>query len=109
MAAIVSPATQTARHSHVTPASRRRQSSVLTAFRHVDEDVRGLGVGGAARVVAGVLRARRADGQRRLRLGPRLREHGDAARRVVVDHARVVVPEHVLRRHRTLHTTTELQ
>ena len=58
--------------------------------------MRGLGVGGAAGVVPGVRGRGRADGQRGLRARARRRRHRHAARRVVVDHARVVVPEHVL-------------
>lgn len=89
-------------------SERARKTAALTALRDVDVDVRGLGVGGAAGVVAGVARRGAADGQRRLRLGPRLGEHAHARRRVVVDHARVVVPEHVLRRHRALRERNEL-
>lgn len=78
------------------------KTATPTALRDVDVDVGRLGVSGAAGVVAGVAWRGAADGQRRLRLGPRLGEHAHARCRVVVDHARVVVPEHVLRRHRAL-------
>ena len=54
-------------------------------------------VAGTAGVVAGVLQRRTSDCQPGLRPGPRLGLHGDAAaRRVVVDHPLVVVPEYVL-------------
>lgn len=86
----------------------RATRGTLTALGDVDVDVRGLGVSGTTGVVAGVTRRGAADGQRRLRLGPRLREHAHARRRVVVDHARVVVPEHVLRRHRALRKRNQL-
>lgn len=60
---------------------------------------RGLSVASAAGVVPGVLERGAADRQARLRARSRLRLHRDAAAcRVVVDHALVVVPEHVLGR-----------
>lgn len=78
------------------------EAGTLTALGHVDVDGGGLGVGRAAGVVAGVARRRVADGERGLRARAGRGGHAHAARRVVVDHALVVVPEHVLRRHRAL-------
>lgn len=81
---------------------------IPTALGNVDVYVCGLGVGGGAGVVPGVRRRGRADRERRLGLGTRLRDHGHSSRLIVVDHASVVIPEYVLRRHWTLYKVTEL-
>lgn len=72
---------------------------IPTALRDEDLYVRRLGVGRAAAVVARVRGRSTADGQRALCLRPGRCNHAHASRRIVVDHARVVIPEHVLRRH----------
>lgn len=76
---------------------------IHTAFRHEHVYGGGLSVASAARIVPGILERGATHSQPGLRARTRLRLHGDpAARSVVVDHAIVVVPEHVLRRRWTL-------
>lgn len=91
------------RHFPLIPSIRvilnRSSIHVVLTLGHEDEDGCGLGVGGAAGVVAGVGVVGLADGKAALGLRPRFRLHGDSTpRRVVVDHAVVMVPEHVLGR-----------
>ena len=63
----------------------------------------GLGVGGLAAVVAGVVPVGVGDGQPAERLLRRLGLHADAASLlVVVDHGFAVVPEHITRWPETL-------
>lgn len=66
-------------------------------FRHEHEDGGGLGVGSAAGVVAGVGIVSLSNGESALGFGAGFGLDGDPSScRVVVDHAVVVVPEHVL-------------
>jgi hypothetical protein len=75
-----------------------RKLSSWPTFGDENVDGRRLRVGGTASVVARVGVVGVANGQTTLRLGARLRLHRNAASWcIVVDHAVVVVPEHVLR------------
>lgn len=72
-------------------------------FRHEHEDGGGLSVGSAAGVVAGVSVVRLSNGESALSFGAGFGLHGDSSSScVVVDHAVIVVPEHVLWRLRAL-------
>ncbi|KAI8419676.1 LOW QUALITY PROTEIN: hypothetical protein MSG28_008367 [Choristoneura fumiferana] len=108
VAAILSPVTTDAvsRPGEGGGGERRGGGRTLTALGDVDVDGGGLRVGRATGVVPGVSRRGVADGERGLRARAGRRADGHAARRVVIDHALVVVPEHVLRRHRALYAHT---
>jgi hypothetical protein len=89
------------RHDMTTfpPCHKEEQKlSSWPTFGDEDVDGRRLRVGRAASVVARVGVVGVADGETALRLGAGFRLHRNAASGcVVVDHAVVVVPEHVLR------------
>lgn len=78
-------------------------------FSDEDHDTSRLSITGAARIIARVGIFGTPDGQSGLTFGPRLRIHRyPTPGRVIVDHTLVVVPEHVLRRRRTLQTSRNI-
>lgn len=85
----------------------KRNTSLILAFGDEDEDRCRLGVGGAARVIARVGLHSLANHQPALSWSwISLYDHA-AARGVVVYHPVIVIPEHVLRRRRTLEQIEE--